>query len=406
MLQMTKISTALIALTLALGAWVVAAPVAVAQDEDGLKTVTATGEGATKDQARDDALRKAVEKGAGVVITSRTETLDHAVAFDRIVSRSRGYVKSFTEGEVKKDPISEMWKFTITAQVATGKIKDDWGDIQLLLQQKGQPTIMVLIRETIRNSENESLPASTSYCARAIEKKLLEKGFRVKSVAGLKEKERRERDAAILAEDKAALGAIARNYGADVVIAGDMTCRFDAKVESFGGWGYRYLATATLEAFRSDTADKLGVAVVSGRRNSTGHAQAQELSLTDAAKGVGDEILRQILNQWYFEFQAGQRFELKVTIQADAAKKMRHAEKFSEKFQNALKEDVEGVVEVNEESYDLEDGKVELTLTVVAKLDQKQLRGALGDLDTEGAGYWIQFTGGKKNSLRYDLNIE
>jgi hypothetical protein len=134
MLQTIKLPAMLTALLLACGTWLAAAPAAAAQDEDaGLKTVTATGQGATKDQARDDALRKAVEKGAGVVITSRTETLDHAVAFDRIVSRSEGYVKSFTEGEVKKDAATDLWNFTITAQVATGKIKDDWA------QAEGQP---------------------------------------------------------------------------------------------------------------------------------------------------------------------------------------------------------------------------------------------------------------------------
>ncbi|MCU0723989.1 MAG: hypothetical protein MUC63_10320 [Planctomycetes bacterium] len=52
---------------------------AVATAEEPV-SVEVTGSGTNRDAALDDALRKAVEKGAGVEVTSRTETLDHAVA--------------------------------------------------------------------------------------------------------------------------------------------------------------------------------------------------------------------------------------------------------------------------------------------------------------------------------------
>ncbi|MHC5019272.1 MAG: hypothetical protein ACYTGX_03990, partial [Planctomycetota bacterium] len=317
-----------------------------------------------------------------------------------------GYVKSFTEGEVKKDAATDLWNFTITAQVATGKIKDDWGQIQLLLKQKGNPTVMVLIRETIRNHKNESLPAATSYCAHAIEKLLLAKGFRVKSVAGLTEVERRERDAAIVEQDKSKLSAIAMRHGADIMIEGDMTCRFDRQNESYGITLRRYLATAGLEVRRTDTADILANVQASGVGSEPGDAQAQEKALKAAASDVSDDMLKGLLNQWYFEFQQGSRYNFTVLITADEPKKMRKAEKYSRKFKDALKGEIEGIVEVTEESYNKFEGKAEVKLTVVSTLNQEDLRAAIGDLETDDAGYWVEFTGGAKSSLRYTLHIE
>lgn len=403
----TKLTTAAIAMMLALGVWLSGAPAATAQDGDGVTTVTATGNGASKNQARDDALRKAVEQGAGVVITSRTESLNHSVAYDKIVSRADGFVKNFTVAEEKKDTITDMWAVTITAQVATGKIKDEWGKIQLLLDRKGQPTVMVLVRETIRNEAKESVPSATAYCASSMEKLMLDKGFRVKSAGGLKEKERRARDAAVVEEDVAQLAAIARNYGANIVVTGDMTCRFDKETNAYGVKFRRYLATATLTAYRSDTADLLASVQVSGLGSAGGDAEAQELALKKAAADVGDEVLKELLNQWYFEFQQGQRFELQVSIVAadDDAKKMRKADRFSLKFQQTLGE-IDGVKEVVEDNYNKTGTKAVATIVVKSTLTKKDLQLAIGDLETDTAGYWLEYTGGDKGSLRYTLHIE
>ncbi|MHC5020167.1 MAG: hypothetical protein ACYTGX_08685, partial [Planctomycetota bacterium] len=236
---------------------------------------------------------------------------------------------------------------------------------------------MVLIRETIRNHKNESLPAATSYCAHAIEKLLLAKGFRVKSVAGLTEIERRERDAAIVQQNKSKLSAIALRHGADIMIEGDMTCRFDRQTDSYGITLRRYLATAGLEVRRTDTADVLANLQASGIGSEPGDADAQEKALKAAASDVSDDMLKGVLNQWYFEFQQGQRYKFTVLIVSEEAKKMRKAEKYSRKFKNALKEEIDGIVEVTEESYNTADGQAEVTLTVVSTLNQEDLRDAI-----------------------------
>jgi len=383
-----------------------AAP-AVAQDEGAVKTVTATGEGTTYDKAKEDALRKAVEQGVGVALTSRTETLDSAVAYDQIITRSEGYVKTYTEQEKGNDKLTGMWKVTLVCEVSTGRIQSDWAGIQELLAKKGKPSVVVLIRETIRGQDGATVPASTAFCAQALEQLLIRKGFTVKSVQGLQEKERRARDAAVAEQDIAKLAAYARDFGANIMIGGDMTCRFDKETRSYGDLKLRhYIATATLSSYRTDTADVMASVNVSGPASSTGDAKAQEDALKKAAAAVSDQVLKEILNAWYFEGQSGQRFEVEVTIRSDDAVKMRKADGYAERLQQLWKEKLEGVKGVTEESFNKsEDGKAAvLKLSLTATLSVQELKSAIGALETPG--FTLERTGGDKSSLRYTLHIE
>lgn len=396
---MTMQWTRTMGLAVALAALAVAWGAPAAAQDPGATEVTVTGEGGTRQQARDDALRRAVEKGAGVVITSRTETVDHAVAFDQIVAKSEGYVQSFTEGEVTQDA-SGIWRFTLTAIVAVGRIKDDWGQIQLILERKGQPTVMVLVREVVQGRAGTTLEGSSSYAATAIERLLMDKGFRVKSSAGLQEAERRERDAAVAGKDDAKLAAIAKTYGADIVIGGDLLCRFDRQTALPGDMtGYRYVSAAQLKAYRADTADMIASVDVDGIGAAPGEGEAQQKAMQQAARKVKIEVLKEILNHWYFEFQQGAVVELEVTLAGQDEAALRKADRYIRKLKSAL-EGIKGVKSVIDSGY----AKPLQRLAVKSELSTDDLQGAISDLETEG--WTLEFTGRRKSQLSYTLHIE
>jgi hypothetical protein len=76
--------------------------VAIAAD-GGFVTVEATGEAAifqndvvqAREKAIADALRNAVEKAVGTVITSASVSKDFELVEDKVLSNSRGYIKKF-----------------------------------------------------------------------------------------------------------------------------------------------------------------------------------------------------------------------------------------------------------------------------------------------------------------------
>ena len=84
---------------------------------------TATGEGRSKDDAIQVALRRAVEQGVGVFIKSKTEVENFQVIEDKVFSRAKGYVSKYDV--IKSTKENEEWSVTIKAIDDAGLLKDD-----------------------------------------------------------------------------------------------------------------------------------------------------------------------------------------------------------------------------------------------------------------------------------------
>jgi hypothetical protein len=373
-----------------------------ASAESGEVEVEVTGSGSTKDAALDDALRKAVEKGAGVEVSSRTETLDHEVAFDRIVTRAKGYVSKYEVTEEKQK--WDLWRVTIRATVNKGQIQSDWGEVQMLLERKGRPTVMVLIQESVFDRTGKAQQALTDYAASAIEQLLLSKNFQLKSSVGLQEAEKRNRDAAIAKNDLDALAAIARRNGANVMIIGKSTCRFGNAAKAQDVEIIHYQATASITAYNSDTCDLLLSTTMEGKGSGVSEVQAISLAFKRVSEKVSDDVLKKLLNKWYFEFQQGASLVLSVEIQAGTEEAMKLAGKMAIRLQEALK-GIEGVKDARMD-FTKENEKAFATFTVDTKLTLEDLRNRIMGLDLEGAGFTLEWIGSDKNTLRFTLQIK
>jgi hypothetical protein len=103
--------------------------------------VTATGEGTSKDDAIQSALRRAVEQGVGVLIKSSTRVEDFQVMEDKIYSHSQGYVSKY-------DVLSSSKKggeYTVTVKAVVDEVvlKEDLKAIGALKTEMGNPRILV-----------------------------------------------------------------------------------------------------------------------------------------------------------------------------------------------------------------------------------------------------------------------
>jgi hypothetical protein len=117
------------------------------------QTITAEGVGAVfgndraiaRDQAIQDALRKAVEQAVGTLVSSETMVQNFQTLNDRIYTQTQGYIQKYRV--LSETPGSNVHTVTIQATVAIGDLEKDLQALGFLLGQVGKPRIMILVAE-------------------------------------------------------------------------------------------------------------------------------------------------------------------------------------------------------------------------------------------------------------------
>ena len=131
------------------------ATTALAQGKKQPETVTkeVTGEAAivagNKDKARRDAknaaLREAVEQVAGVMISADTLTQNSQLVSDRVFANSAGYVKSYDI--VKEEAAGGVLRMTVRAQVGTAELDKDLQAVKALIARMGNKRLLIVLQE-------------------------------------------------------------------------------------------------------------------------------------------------------------------------------------------------------------------------------------------------------------------
>jgi len=216
-----------------------------------LVRLTVTGAGVTVDDAVRDAMRKAIERGAGTFISSRSQARDFALVRDTILARSAGFIQS-RKILAKSQLPDGTWEVRLSAVVSVKGIVDTWGAVTTLLQQVGRPKIMVFLRERIAGKAQDGSTVQTR-----IENVLLKSGFLLVDKAQLKAIDKRDLEAAVVADSPDKVQAIAKRFGAQIFITGTANCTA-GPVKAVGGVRlFPYQAEANVRTFRSDTAQLL-----------------------------------------------------------------------------------------------------------------------------------------------------
>jgi hypothetical protein len=92
-----------------------------AQDADKTVSITVSGSGKTQEEAKQVALRTAIEQAFGSFISSKTEILNDKIVLDQITSVSNGNIKSFEILNESQLP-NESWGLTLKAIVSVSKL--------------------------------------------------------------------------------------------------------------------------------------------------------------------------------------------------------------------------------------------------------------------------------------------
>jgi len=92
-----------------------------AQTESKIVVITVSGTGKTQDEAKQNALRNAIEQAFGTFISSNTQILNDELVKDEIVSVSSGNIQDYTVLSEVQTP-DGFWSNTVKAKVAIDKL--------------------------------------------------------------------------------------------------------------------------------------------------------------------------------------------------------------------------------------------------------------------------------------------
>jgi len=279
--------------------------------QSDVNEITIDGRGTTNDAALKDALRNAVEKGAGQFIHSHSETSNFELILDKVLSKSAGFVKRYQPNPPVFPPPDSNGIVTvrITAWVSVKEVATEWGEIQILLELKNKPRIMVAIGERIDGQKQED-----STVASEVEKQLLKNDFPLVDKGQFTEVQRRDVAAAAFEDDLGKVVALGKQFGAEVIIVGSSQADFGSTEELYPEVKvYMYGTTVKVRIVRTDNAGTLfsdNLSTRKGSRTKTGGAHA---ALQDAGVQMAKKVQDALVAKWGREVADSQSINLEVS---------------------------------------------------------------------------------------------
>lgn len=268
-----------------------------ARSEEAPKEIVATGLGGGKDpgKARDeaisDAMRKAIEQGVGTFVSSESLVDKMVLVEDRIYSASQGFIESYKIIKEKKD--DGVYEITISALVKMADLAKGLEAIGLILSKKENPRVMVIAHS--RETKGGFLPVAMEgnrSTENQLEKILLGKGFRLVDAAQTQRK--KDLEAILLGDDPARAAALAKDFGAEILIEADVRRSFTDQRQVMGRSMRFFTNEIRLKALETDTAKIL----YSGYETKPASGEEALQPLESATSKLAKEMVAAILDQW------------------------------------------------------------------------------------------------------------
>ena len=261
--------------------------------------VTVTGESAHSfEEAKEDALRKAVEMGGGKIMRTDTHVRDFQLIHDTIISRAVGYVRHYYV--LSKQEEEGVYKVKVRAQVSTSKIEEDWGAIEVLIVRKGRPNILVVVEE--RTEGLASTGNAAEYKLRDIFDKL---GFDLVDDEALAKMGERGLIRAEIAGDERRAAAIAAQLHASYAVTGRAHVRAGTPIDRYGVTFTAVSVSLDVKVVEAGNAKLLASKSASAQRGSRDPVAAARLALQLAAADVGRQAIYRMLEHWARDLDVG-----------------------------------------------------------------------------------------------------
>jgi hypothetical protein len=264
------------------------------------KIVTAEGRASgdnanAMEQARLDALRRAVQQACGEFINAQTVAKNYAAVYDRVMGSAAGYV---TESEVVSRKVEDGVSIcTVKATVSTESFESEWTRLAHTLEREDNPRCIVVVIED-DDADDQNPPKTGAVVQSALENFFLSKGVQIMDKGATDDIRKRDVTLADMNNNPDKLAAMAASFKADVLVTGNAQARRSGASELAGQTIYRWQTTLNVKAYHADSAQML-----SSNTYSTTKAGPHEIGGGDAALKAcvdqhGAAILRDIAQAW------------------------------------------------------------------------------------------------------------
>jgi len=374
--------------------WILAAS-AAAQETAPATEITVVGVGsilnndaaAARDQAIDDAMRKAVQQALGTFIKSETLVQNYQLVDDRILSWSAGYVKKYAILREGKIPI-DTYEVQMRATVNLTELRLD-DDALAALIEKENPRVMVMIAEQNVGEANrlQYFEVDLTAAETAIIDVFRTKGFEVVDQAQAKENQQRDVVLSALDGNAKAAAAIAAAQHAELIVTGKAIAKV-ATGFSMGGMK-SCQANITTRIISADDAKIIATASETAAYPHIDEVTGGTLAIQKAAKKCAETIVTKVAAE------AQKRFYNTTTVNLRVQGYRNYNE--LQKFSNTLKYYLRGVKEVFQRS--AAGGYANFDIKIVGSA--KQLARELGNKNF--SPFKVEVTGATTN--RVDIKI-
>jgi hypothetical protein len=353
------------------------------------KTVRASGMSAifagdvaqAKEKAIDDALKHAVEQAVGLLVESETIVENFQLIEDNVYSKTKGYVQSYNViGEGKTD--DGMYEVTVEAVVKVGSLQNDLKGIGVLLRRKNMPRVMVIMDE-----EHSGKTPRESSSENEINRKLVEKEFKVvdkKQVEKIRQSEQME---AVLSGDADALKSIRAQTGAEILIVGEAT----SEQAAVGGLGGLISCRGRVEAkaLKADTGEIIATDTRTASAVDIVAQEAGKKAVVKASSELADNLIGKIVDKWTEELSTGTTVRL-------ALHKVKSLAELNQ-FKGLLRSYIGKITAVNQREFAGTDANLDITI----KGDGHDLARELTEKEIEGFAVTVT----KATAHRVDADI-
>ncbi len=252
-------------------------------------------DGNAMEQAKQDALRKAVEQACGTFISSQTKVENYTAVYDKAMSFAAGYITKFSV--LNRHTAEGISHCRVRATVSKASFEKEWARLRHTIEAEGNPRCIVVMIED-SNADDTIGPKSNGVTQSIIENFFLGKGVQLMDKGASENARRRDVALAALNDDVNKLAAMAAAFKADVVIYGNAQARQAGTSEMGGRTLYKWTATLNVRAYHTDSAQMLMSKTYSADRTTSNANAGGEGVLRKCAENSVARMLRDVGEAW------------------------------------------------------------------------------------------------------------
>ncbi|MFH2013272.1 MAG: flagellar assembly protein T N-terminal domain-containing protein [Pseudomonadota bacterium] len=359
---------------------------------EGIGAIINNDKAMARDNAVEDALRKAVEQAVGTIVSSETMVENFQLLNDRIYTKTEGYIQKYKI--ISETSAENIYKVIVEATVTLGNLKNDLATIGLLMARKHKPRVMVMIAEQNIGQQylsfwwgHKASEANLSIAESVLVEKLREKGFNLVDHAAKAENIRMSKLYRVANLDDNTAVSLGNQYDAEVVIVGKALAKLAGSV--MGTSMKSVQANISARAIRTDNGAIIASANSHGAAVHIDEVTGGTEALKKASYDLASQLIDQIISTW------GQEVSGTTMVQLTINGVSRY--KDFTKLKNILQEQVRGVKGVYQRNINAGVAKVDIDI----KGDSQSLA---DELSSKNFGdFSINITSISQNSLELTI---